>query len=124
MLPRMLYKAMMVAVACVVLLSMSPAMVDAMPPMTGTSTAVKPISRTTLTDAPRDGDGREGRETQGSSVPFFMSGVIIGVLLGLLGSRVLQGWQGRQERQRDIDRLTEQFQALFRESNQRKNPYT
>src|SRR2546427_336169 len=109
---------MMVAIACVVLLSMSPAPAGAMPPMTGTigtSTSVKPISRTAIIEAPRDGDGREGRETQGSSVPFFMSGVIVGVLLGLLGSRVLQRWQGRQRRQCDIDRLTEQFQALFRE---------
>ena len=46
------------------------------------------------------------------SIPLFMSGVILGALLGLLlGYRVLRGWQGRQEKQRDMDRLTEQFQA-------------
>ena len=123
MLRRMLYQAMMVVIACVVLLSMSPATVGAMPPMTNTSAAVKPTSQTALIEAPRNGDGHEGRETQGSSVPFFMSGVIVGVLLGLLGFRILQGWQGRQRRQRDIDRLTKQFQALFRESDQGKNQY-
>ena len=49
----------------------------------------------------------------------FLSGVIVSILLGLLlGSRVLQGWQGRQRRQRDIDRLTEEFQALFRKIDQ------
>jgi hypothetical protein len=123
MLCRMLYKAIRVAIACVVLLSMSPATAGAMPPMTGTSTAVKPTSRTAIIEAYRDGDGREGKETQGSSVPLFISGVIVGLLLGLLGSRVLPGWQGRQRRQRDIDRLTEQFQTLFREIDQGKNQY-
>jgi hypothetical protein len=68
---RMLYKVMMVAIACVVLLSISPAPAGAIPPVTGTigtRTAVKPTSRTARSEAPRDGDGREGRETQGSSV--------------------------------------------------------
>jgi hypothetical protein len=44
--------------------------------------------------------------------------------MGLLGYRVLQGRRARQERQRDIDRLTQQFQALFRESDQGKNHYS
>ena len=124
MLRRMLSQAMMVASACLVLLSMSPATVGAIMPMTNTRTAVKPVSRTAVLEVPRDGAGREGGETPGSSVPFFLSGVILGVLLGLLGSRVLQGWQGRQRRQRDIDRLTEQFQALFRKSDQGKKHYS
>ena len=123
MLRWMLYKAVMVAIACVVLLSMASAAADAIPPMTNTSTAVKPVSQTAIIEAPREGEGREERATQGSFVLFFMSGVIVGVFLGLLGSRALQGWQGRQRRQRDIDRLTEQFQALFWESDQGKNPY-
>jgi uncharacterized membrane protein YebE (DUF533 family) len=49
--------------------------------------------------------------------------VVLGVGLGLLGYRVLKGWRGRQERQRAMDQLTEQFQALFRESDSGKNPY-
>jgi hypothetical protein len=53
MLCQMLYKAIRVAIACVVLLSMSPATAGAMPPMTGTSTAVKPTSRTAIIEAPR-----------------------------------------------------------------------
>jgi hypothetical protein len=119
MMPRwILHRAMMITLFCAVLLSISPATAGAI----GTATAVKPTSRTAVIEVPRDGEGREGRETQDISIPLFMSGVICGLLLGLLlGSRVLRGWQGRQERQRDIDRLTEQCQALFRESDQRKN---
>jgi len=47
--------------------------------------------------------------------------VILGVLLGvLLGYGVVQEWQLRVRRKRDIDRLIEQFQALFRQINQEK----
>ena len=123
MLRRRLYQVMMVAIACVVLLSMAPATADTIPPMTNTSTAVKPVPQTAIIETPKEGEGREGRATQGSFVLSFMSGVLVGVPLGLPGSRALQGWQGRQRRQRDIDRLTEQFQELFRESDQGKNPY-
>ena len=52
-----------------------------------------------------------------------MSGVILGGLLGGLGGpRVLQGWQHFWRRTRDIDRLLEQFQALFRQLEQEKPP--
>jgi hypothetical protein len=90
---------------------MSPALASAI----GTTTTVKPRSQTVVIEAPRDGEGRERIEMQGMSIPLFMSGMILGGLLGFLGYRVLRGWQGRQARQRDINRLTEQFQALFRE---------
>ena len=96
---------------------MSPGLVGAI----GTSTTVKPVSRTTGIEVLRDGEGREGRETQGMSIPLCIIGALVGGLLGLLGYYVLQGWRARRERQRDIDRLTEQFQALFRESDQGKN---
>jgi hypothetical protein len=43
--------------------------------------------------------------------------------MGLLGYRVLRV-AGRQEKQRDMDRLTEQCQALFRESDQGKKHYS
>jgi hypothetical protein len=58
------------------------------------------------------------------SIPFFLIGVSVGGILGLLGYRVLQGRRTRLERQRDIDQLTEQFQALFRESDPGKNHYS
>ena len=115
-----LHRTMIITLFCAMLLSMSPATAGAISP----ATTAKPTSRTAVIEAPRDGEGREGRETQEISIPFFMSGVILGGLLGLLGYRVLQRWRSRQERQRDIDRLTEQFQALFRESDQGKNHYS
>ncbi len=113
-----LYRAMMIP--CAVLLSMSPATASAI----GTTTTVKSTSLTAVIAVPGDGEGRKGRETQGMSIPFFLSGVILGLLIGLMGYRVLQGWQSRQERQRDIDRLTEQFQGLFRKSDQGKNHHS
>ena len=114
-----LHRAILITFLCAVLLSKSPALADAI----GTSTTVKPVSWTTVIEVPRDGEGREGRETQGMSIPLFLIGVSVGGILGLLGYRVLQGQRARLERQRDIDRLTEQFQALFRESDPGKNPY-
>ncbi len=116
-----LHRAMMITLFCAVLLSMSPATAGAIIP----TTTVKPTSRTAVIEVPRDGEGREWRETQGMSIPLFINGVIFGLPLGLLlGYRVLRGWQGRQEKQRDMDRLTEQFQALFRESDQGKKHYS
>jgi hypothetical protein len=112
---------MISALFCAVLLSMAPVLAGAM----GTSTTVKPLSRTTVSEVPRDGEGRERRETQDMSIPLFIDGVIFGLPLGLLlGYRGLRWWQGRQERQRDMDQLTEQFQALFRKSVQEKNHYS
>ena len=115
-----LHRAMIITLFCAVLLSMSPAMAGAI----GTAMIVQPVSRTAVVEAPRDGEGREGKETQGMTMPLFISGVILGGLLGLLSYRVLQRWRSRQERQRDIDQLTEQFQALFRENDQGKNYYS
>jgi hypothetical protein len=113
----MLHRAMIITLCCAVLLRLSPPLASAI----GTSTTVKPVSQTTALDVPRDGEGREGRERPGLSLPFFIIGVFVGGLLGLLGYRVLHGWRARHARQRDIDRLTAQFQALFRESDQGKN---
>ena len=115
-----LHRAMMITLLCAVLLSMAPATAGAI----GTATTVQPTSRTAGIAVPEAGEGREGRETQGLSIPLFMSGVILGGLLGLLSYSALQGWRRRQERQRDIDRLTAHFQALFRESDQGKNRYS
>jgi len=57
------------------------------------------------------------------SIPLFIiSGGILGCLLGLLLCyRVMQGWQGREVSQRDMDQLIEQFHALFRQIDQEKH---
>ena len=126
---RTLCRAMLVTIACVVLLSLSPATAGAgMPQTNGTIAPVKPIPRTLGIDASRDGGGREVRGVQGMSIELFISGVILGLLLGLLlGSRVLshmlRRWQSRKEKQHDMDRLTAHFQALFRAIDQGKKPY-
>jgi hypothetical protein len=112
---------MISALFCAVLLSMSPALAGAI----ATTRTVQSLSRTTVSEVPRDGEGREGRETQGMSIPLFIDGVVFGLPLGLLlGYRGLRWWQGRQKRQHDMDQLTEQFQALFRKSVQGRNPYS
>jgi len=55
------------------------------------------------------------------SIQLFIIGLILSFLLGmLLCYRVLQGRQHSGERQRDIDRLVEQFQALFQHIDQNK----
>jgi hypothetical protein len=113
------HKAMMVMLFCTVLFRMGPATAGAI----GTSTTVKPLSWTAVSELPRDGEGREARETQDMSILLFITGVVFGLGLGLLGYRVLQGRRVRQARQRNIDQLTEQFQALFREIDSGKNPY-
>ena len=120
---RALYGAMRGTIVCVVLLSVSPATASAwMERITGTIGSMQPVSRTVIIEAPGERDGREVKGAQGMPISFFISGVILGLPLGLLlGYRVLQGWQGRQARQRDIDRLAEHFQALFREIDQGKN---
>jgi hypothetical protein len=104
---------------CTVLFRMGPATAGAI----GTSTTVKPLSWTAVSELSRDGEGREARETQDMSILLFITGVVFGLGLGLLGYPVLQGRRVRQARQRNIDQLTEQFQALFREIDSGKNPY-
>jgi len=48
--------------------------------------------------------------------------VILGGLLSVLvGLRVFQWWQRAQRSRRDIDRLVEQFQALFRQLDEEKH---
>ena len=54
-------------------------------------------------------------------IQLFLSGVILVLLIGmLLGYHLLPWLQRREGRQRDIDRLVEQFQALFRQLDQIK----
>jgi len=55
------------------------------------------------------------------SMQLFLSGVILGLLVGmLLGYCLLHGPQCREGRQREIDRLVEQFQELFRQIDRNK----
>jgi hypothetical protein len=113
------HKVIIITLLCTVLGRMAPAIADSM----DTTTTGQPPSWTAVSEVPREGAGREGRETQGMSILLFIIGVVSGLGLGLLGYRAFKGWRGRQERQRDIDQITAQFQALFRESAAGKNPY-
>jgi len=57
------------------------------------------------------------------SMQVFTSGLIVGLLLGvLLCYGLLQwfGWKRLHGKKREIDRLTEDFQALFRQLDQDK----
>ena len=75
-----LHRVMIITLLCAVLLSLAPAVAGAI----DTTMIVKRTSRTTDIEVPRDGEGREGRETQGMSIPLFIIGVLVGGLLGLL----------------------------------------
>lgn len=58
------------------------------------------------------------------STQMFMSGFILGLLLGVLLCYVTLQFFSRQrlhERRREVDRLTEEFQELFRQIDQDKN---
>jgi hypothetical protein len=116
-------RAMRVTMACLMLLSLAPATAGAwMPQTTGTMGTMQPRGQTARIETSGDDAERAGRGTQGLSLLLFISGILLGVLLGLcVRFRVPQGWRERQRRRRDIDRLTAQFQALFRESDQGKN---
>ena len=109
----------MITLFCIVLIRMAPAVAGAI----GTTTTVKPLAWTAVSEVPRAGQRQEVRETQDMSILLFITGVVLGLGLGLLGYRVLKGRRGRQERQRDIDQLAEQFQALFREIDSGKKPH-
>ena len=119
-----LYRAKIIIIACTVLYSLSPAMAGAWMPQTrGTIAPVTSGPRTAVLEVPRGGGGQEVRGSQGMAIEIFISGMLLGLFLGLLlGSRVLsrllQRWHHRKQTQHDIDRLTEQFQALFRALDQ------
>ena len=57
------------------------------------------------------------------SIQVFISGLILGILLGVLLCYVSLQWFSRQHvryTRREIDRLAEQFQELFRQIDQDK----
>jgi hypothetical protein len=117
-------RAMRVIMACLMLLSLVPATAGAwMPQTTGTMGTMQPRDQTARIETSRDDAERAVPGTQGLALLLFLSGMLLGVLLGLcVRFRVPQGWRERQRRRRDMDRLTAQFQALFRESDQGKKP--
>jgi hypothetical protein len=54
----------------------------------------------------------------------FMSGLILGLLLGVLLCYITLRFLSRQrlyDRRREVDRLTEEFQDLFRQIDRDKN---
>ena len=58
------------------------------------------------------------------STQIFMSGLMLGLLLGVLFCYMALRFLGRQRlqgRRREVDRLTEEFQELFRQIDQDKN---
>lgn len=56
------------------------------------------------------------------SLQLFISGGILGFFLGLLlYHRLMRWWQGRAVQRRDMDRLIQQFHALFRQIDQEKH---
>ena len=57
-------------------------------------------------------------------MPLFISGLIIGFLIGVFSCYTLIQWLSRQRvrgRKREVDQLTDQFQELFRQIDQDKN---
>ena len=57
-------------------------------------------------------------------MPLFISGVIIGFLIGVFSCYTWIQWLGRRRvrgRKREVDQLTDQFQELFRQIDQDKN---
>ena len=57
------------------------------------------------------------------SMQVFISGLILGILLGVLLCYVSLQWFSRQRlrcTKREVDRLTQQFQELFRQIDQDK----
>ena len=54
-------------------------------------------------------------------MPLFISGLIIGFLIGVFCCYTLIQWLGRQRvrgKKREVDQLTDQFQQLFRQIDQ------
>ena len=67
--------------------------------------------------------GAKERGAQRMSMQVFISGLILGILLGILLCYVALQYLNRQRlrgTKREIDRLAEQFQELFRQIDQDK----
>ena len=69
------------------------------------------------------GSWREREGSAAMSIQVFISGLILGILLGILLCYVSLQYLNRQRlrcTKREIDRLAEQFQELFRQIDQDK----
>ncbi len=70
-------------------------------------------------------DSSLGRGLSVMVMSLFVSGLIIGFLIGVFSCYTLIQWLSRQRargRKREVDQLTDQFQKLFRKIDQDKNP--
>ena len=70
-------------------------------------------------------DSSLGRGLSVMVMPLFVSGLIIGFLIGVFSCYTLIQWLSRQRvrgKKREVDQLTDQFQKLFRKIDQDKNP--
>jgi hypothetical protein len=108
---------MQAIIVCLVLLNLLPVTTGAI----GTHTTIQSDPRQVVTAAPREVGGREEGGAPGTSIPLLVSGVILGLPLGLLGYWLMHRWWSRQRKQHDIDQLTAQFQMLFRQTKQGQN---
>ena len=116
-------RALALALACGVLLYCAPAMAG---PGIGrwhrTIGSLSQVGRPGAVDAPQAGKSR-GEARAAAIVVCFLSGMLLGVCGGIWLSRVvLPWWQHRQQCQREIDQLTTQFYALFRNKQHGDNP--
>ncbi len=117
------YSALTVAIVCVVLFRLSPAVAGpGIGRWHGTMGSLSHVSRPVAVDAPKAGKG-SGEPSVSAMAFFFLSGMLLGGGGGFFLGRVLLPWrEHRQHRQREIDELITQFHALFRERRYGKNP--
>ena len=121
---QMRYSVLTVALACVVLFRITPAVAwPWMERLHGTMWSFSQVVRLGTIDVPKADQGSREHSASAMALLLFLSGMILGVFSGmLLGLVVLPRWQRRQQRQHEIDRLLTQFHALFRERKYGKHP--
>ena len=111
-------RVLLVARVCVMLLSQAPATAGAwLERLSGTMGSMSPAVPTVRMQMPSPGDGHAVQGAYGGSLLLVLGGVLLGLLGLLLASRLPLRWH-RRPRRRDIDRLTQDFQALFRKIDQ------
>jgi len=102
------YSALTVAIVCVVLFRLSPAVAGpGIGRWHGTMGSLSHVSRPVAVDAPKAGKG-SGEPSVSAMAFFFLSGMLLGGGGGFFLGRVLLPWrEHRQHRQREIDELVE-----------------
>jgi hypothetical protein len=106
MLHQMRYSVLTVALACVVLFRITPAVAwPWMERLHGTMWSFSQVVRLGTIDVPKADQGSREHSASAMALLLFLSGMILGVFSGmLLGLVVLPRWQRRQQRQHEIDR--------------------